>query len=274
MLLELFLLAIIMYGCSNESDSINDYIDDELPDTGRDYILLSELEVSWTDCQWEELVEYIDVNGNYVKEINRYKSEIVSYDYDKILCNLYLNDIKIDDFLLMVSNCNSISSDHSTPLSVYLRHLPTNRDIEIYSFDNWNHIYEIVYSIVKTNRSSDNITEIKCRENASEYICIDDCDYGYDTYGSFYIGFGYRTQQGYLRCGLIGDLCGEYPRLHLVSDDAPQNVRYNLLGIFYDWKYSQYLNPDYDALTEDAEYAVAPDESWPDMRDTSHALWR
>lgn len=272
--LTLLYLLLVFNGCANQDEM--DQLEEGDVVTGDVHWRFTYLNASWSNCVWEELVEYVDINGIEIKQIYRYKSDLISGKHERCMldtCRLYINDVEISDFELLCPKYIGMEN-YTTPLSVYLRHRPTKKEIAIYSFDNWDHIDEIKYSVVKTNNSYAYLADILCINEVGEYMQL--CDWArLDDWT--YWGNGYRTPQGYLRCGLIGDLCGEYPRLHLVSDDAPQNARYTLLGILYidrlDMPNSIYLNPDYETLTEGAEYAVTPDESWPDMRYPC-TIWR
>lgn len=268
-------MMVILSGCSEDKNE-----DDGKVVSSWYYWCLWHLNSAWVNCAWEELVEYIDADGKKVKIINRFRS--VPADEESIsllelpphinVCDLYMNDTRIEDFLLLCPDERSPHVDIFIPLEIKLLHAPSGREIVIYSFDNWDTASYIEYRIVRTHPSSDDLTETYYKESVGEYINLIDW---YSLESNHYIGWGYINDLGYERCGSIGDLTGAFPRVHIIPSDAPKNAKYTLLGLklergIIDRHYqSIYTNPDYQNLIDGAEYAVAPDDEWPDMSDTS-----
>ncbi len=269
-------VMVILSGCSEDKVE-----DDFLVFSGTEFWRLEHLNNAWVSCAWEELVEYVDADGKKVKIINRFSSMPADEESISILeltshinvCNLYLNDNKIEDFLLLCPDEQSPYTEFIIPLEIKLQHTPSGRETVIYSFDDWNTAGYIEYRIVRMHPSSDELTETYYKESVGEYINLIDW---YFLYPCQYIGWGYINDLGYERCGSIGDLTGPYPRVHIIPSDAPSNAKYTLLGLKQILEYkdgigyhSVYLNPDYQNLIDGAEYVVAPDDEWPDMSDIS-----
>lgn len=274
-------MMIILSGCS-ENEKDDEIVIPDRSNFWRFYYLNN----SWVSCAWEELVEFVDADGKKVKIINRFKSvpadeesiRLLDLPYYITVCNLYLNDNKIEDFLLLCPyrDSHAYNPDFRIPVDIKLLHAPSWRESVIYSFDNWEYTNYIEYRIVGTNPSSNDLTETHHQESPGEYINLIDW---YSGNSHNYIGWGYINDLGYERCGLIGDLTGPYPRVHIMPSDAPRNAKYTLLGLKYIPEYqseynylSTYLNPDYQTLVDGAEYVVAPDAEWPDMSDTSDPI--
>lgn len=202
----------------------------------------------WINARWEELTYYRYADGRSCEQINRYdlipSNTMLTGNQDgsvETVCNVFVNGEQIDDIVVVKQTNLYLPEDF---WKVRLRHLPSQKEITIDDYEEWQSGNTIIKQSLKIDKTTGTAEVVAESEVIQETGSVDIGGYIFPEF---------TTSEGWIRIAYVGKISDHLPRIPVVYDGDPEIYKSVILRIGYqnNLQYLIYRNPEYDELIKD-----------------------